>query len=104
MYLQDAAIEATLSTVAGFARGSELALTFRQPRDDAASQLAARVSSAGEPWVSFFTPHEIEAKLRRLGFTEVDLLTPGKAAALYFTPLRNDLPAPKRTSILSASI
>ena len=68
------------------------------------SPLANTVSAVGEPFVSFFTPEEIEAKLRETGFSGIDFLTPEKAEALYFTPSRNDLPVPKLTSILCASV
>jgi methyltransferase (TIGR00027 family) len=104
MYLEETAIDATLRAIAEFAPGTEVTLTFRQPLDDASSMLAARVSDLGEPFVSFFTPGEIEAKLRRNGFSGIDFLTPEKAAALYFAPPRNDLPVPGKTSILCASV
>ncbi len=104
MYLEEAAIDATLRTIAAFAPGSEVALTFRQPLDGTGSTLAARVSDLGEPYVSFFTPDEIEAKLRHTGFSSINFLTLAKAQALYFTPPRNDLPAPKRIDILCASV
>ena len=104
MYLEEAAIDATLRAIAAFAPGTEVALTFRQPLDGTTSVLAARTSDLGEPFVSFFTPEEIGEKLRLIGFSRVDFLTPEKAEALYFTPSRNDLPLPKRTNILSASV
>jgi methyltransferase (TIGR00027 family) len=104
MYLEEAAINATLRAIAAFAPGSEVALTFRQPLDENSSMLAARVSDLGEPFVTFFTPEEIEAKLRHTGFSDIDFLTPQKAEALYFTPSRNDLPKPGQTSILCASV
>ena len=104
MYLEETAIDATLRAIAGFAPGSEVSLTFRQPLDAASSKLAAITSGLGEPFVSFFTPEEIEAKLRHTGFSGVDLLTPQKAEALYFTPARSDLPIPEQSSILCASV
>jgi methyltransferase (TIGR00027 family) len=104
MYLEDAAIDATLHTIATFAPGSEVSLTFRQPLDEASSKLAARVSDLGEPFISLFTPGEIDAKLRNAGFSGIDFLTPEKTESLYFVPLRTDLPVPKQTSILCAAV
>ncbi len=104
IYLEEVAIDATLRTIASFAPGSEVTLTFRQPLDPASSILADIVSKLGEPYVSFFTPDQIEAKLRDAGFSDIDFLTPERAEALYFTPSRNDLPAPTGTTILSASV
>jgi methyltransferase (TIGR00027 family) len=104
MYLKEPAIDATLRAIMAFGPGSKVTLTFRQPLDDAPSLLAAVVSDLGEPFVSFFTPTEIEAKLRHAGFSSVDFLTPEKAEARYFSPSRRDLPVPKRTDILHASL
>ncbi len=33
---------------------------------------ANRVAAAGEPWFSYFTPDDIAAQLRSLGFTDVE--------------------------------
>jgi methyltransferase (TIGR00027 family) len=62
MYLQEAAIDATLRAIAACAAGSQVSLTFKQPLDDTATTLAARTAEVGEPFVSFFTPDGIEAK------------------------------------------
>jgi methyltransferase (TIGR00027 family) len=104
MYLEETAVDATLRAIAAFAPGSEVALTFRQPLDETSSGLASRVSDLGEPFISLFTPDEIEAKLRKIGFSVFDFLTPKKAEELYFTPSRFDLPLPEQTSILCASL
>ena len=104
IYLEEVAIDATLRTIASFAPGSEVTLTFRQPLDPASSILADIVSKLGEPYVSFFTPDQIEAKLRDAGFSDIDFLTPERAEALYFTPSRNDCRRPRGTTILSASV
>ncbi len=103
-YLEKTATNATFRAIAAFGPGSEVALTFRQPFDETSSRFAAAVSAFGEPFVSFFTPEEMEANLRHAGFSGIDFLTPEKAEALYFTPSRNDLPVPKPTSILCASV
>jgi len=104
MYLEETAIDSTLRSIAAFAPGSQVALTFRQPLNETSYALAAEVSDLGEPFVSFFTLQEIEAKLRHSGFSSIDFLTPEKAETLYFTPLRNDLPIPGQTTILCASV
>jgi len=104
MYLEAGAIDATLRATAAFAPGSELALTFKQPLNENSLTLADKVSEMGEPFVSFFTPDEIEAKLRQTGFSDIYFLTRKKAEMLYFSPSRNDLPLPEETSILCASV
>ena len=104
MYLKEAAIDATLRVIAAFGHGSEVAMTFKRSVDEHSSTLANRVSGVGEPFVSLFTPEEIETKLRQTGFSKIDFLTPKKIEALYFTPPRNDLPVPNGTGILCASL
>jgi methyltransferase (TIGR00027 family) len=109
MYLEVAAVEASLRAMSAFAPGSEVILTFRQPPgEDAAStamtaQLAETVAKAGEAFVSLFTLAEMEALLRRCGFDRLSFLTPDAAQMTYFTPPRRDLPAPKQINIVYAS-
>ena len=62
------------------------------------SQLAA---SVGEPWLTYFAPDELEQKLRRVGFTEVDFLTTERAAR-YFDGRTDGLAPPRRVTIVSA--
>src|SRR5262249_31856182 len=64
MYLTRDAIEAVLRTVVSFPSGSTIVLTFAQPRaedDRARAELAQGAAAVGEPWLSYFTPEEIEA-------------------------------------------
>jgi len=103
VYLEEGAIDATLRAIAAFAPGTRVVLTFRQPGGEHSAPLAERASELGEPFVTLFTPEEMGAKLLRSGFRNIDFLTPERARRLYFTPPRNDLPVPKRTSILCAA-
>ncbi len=63
MYLDETAIEATVSVLGGFAPGSEIVVDYMLPARlrDAAGQtyaeLVAQVAAErGEPWLSVFTP------------------------------------------------
>jgi len=107
MYLTEAAIDATLESMAGFAEGSEVVLTFLKPRvatdtgpQTGSSRLARLVAAAGEPFVSRFEPRTIEAKLLSAGFARVTLVTPAMARPYYEG--RHDLPPPGRTGIACA--
>jgi methyltransferase (TIGR00027 family) len=104
MYLSEPAIDATLATVLSFPRGSEIVFTFatRARADEpGVSRLAEMAAAVGEPWISYFEPEEIAAKLAGAGFSDVYLLAPDLARARYFE--RGDgLPLPARTSIASA--
>ncbi|MEO7085701.1 MAG: class I SAM-dependent methyltransferase, partial [Gemmatimonadaceae bacterium] len=76
MYLTEAAIDEVLHTIIGFPSGTEVVLTFarrkRPARDGVGGpSLAERAASIGEPWLSYFEPDEIDAKLRAFGFSDV---------------------------------
>jgi methyltransferase (TIGR00027 family) len=102
MYLKEDAIDAVLRSVATFPARSELVLTFAPPPGDSHSALAQRAASLGEPWVSYFKPDALEAKLRCTGFSKVEFLSTAEAEARYFRQRPGDLPVPKRTNILYA--
>jgi methyltransferase (TIGR00027 family) len=102
MYLKEDAIDAVLRSVATFPAGSEIVLTFASPPDDSPSSLARRAASLGEPWLSYFEPEMLEARLRSAGFPKVEFLSPAEVEARYFRQRPADLPVPKRTNILSA--
>lgn len=107
MYLDEPAIDATLSAMASFPAGSRVTLTFMQPlepgSDGERQALARRVAESSEPFVSFFTPVEMEAKLRRSGFDAVHFLTPDEIRERYYNGRPADLPLPRRLGILTAA-
>jgi len=91
MYLTLAAIEATLETVAACRPGSRIVLTYNLPPSALegqgraiGSRMSRMVGELGEPWISFFTPAEAEALLRRCGYGEVDHFGPAEAIRTYF--------------------
>ena len=103
MYLKEDAIDAVLRSVVAFPAGSEMVLTFAPP-GDSPSPFDQRAASLGEPWVSYFEPDVLEAKLRGAGFSKVEFLSPAEAEARYFRQRPADLPVPKRTNVLSAML
>ncbi|TRD00467.1 SAM-dependent methyltransferase [Mesorhizobium sp. WSM4303] len=77
-YLTQDAIFSTLSWIAGMP-GSEVVFDYSEPAEnrDAAGRAAlsfhaARVAAVGEPWISFFVPHELAQSLDELGFDEIE--------------------------------
>ncbi|HKU12805.1 MAG TPA: class I SAM-dependent methyltransferase [Steroidobacteraceae bacterium] len=100
MYLPRPAIDAVLQSVAEFPAGSEIVLTFASASDTPRA-IAERAAQAGEPWLSFFEPAQMQAVLHAAGFTSVELLTPEEAERRYFAPT-SSLPAPRRTTIAAA--
>ncbi|MDF0532334.1 class I SAM-dependent methyltransferase [Tsukamurella sp. 8F] len=76
-YLTPAAVRTTLTYIAGQERPSEVVVDYLQPADtdedrQQLQEREARVAAAGEPWFSYFTPGEIDAELRTLGFTRIE--------------------------------
>ncbi len=90
-YLTLEAITSTLSYIAGHPGGSEVAFDYGEPRDaidpalrEQYEQRAARVAAAGEPFLSFFIPAQLQALLQKLGFDQiVDLDLPAILARLF---------------------
>jgi methyltransferase (TIGR00027 family) len=91
MYLTPDAIDQTLSTIAQGAARTRVVLTYNQP-DRVLDDPAVRVTSAmrslaagfGEPFVTLFTPDEIDAFLRGHGFEGMEHLGRDEARARYF--------------------
>ena len=102
MYLKEDTIDAVLRSVATFPPGSEIVLTFAPAPAGSPSPLAQRAANLGEPWVSYFEPDALEAKLRGAGFSKVEFLSTAEAEARYFSQRPGDLPVPKQTHILCA--
>ncbi|HEY4216670.1 MAG TPA: class I SAM-dependent methyltransferase [Gemmatimonadaceae bacterium] len=106
MYLTEDAVDAVLRTVAAFPSTSEIVFTFAQPREarrpDQPPSLAELAANVGEPWLSYFEPAYLDSKLRHSGFASVEFLTAVEAANRYFRDRADDLPPPRRTSIVSA--
>ena len=76
-YLTPTAVRTTLTYIASQVQPSEVVFDYLQPADtdEERQQLRereARVAAAGEPWFSYFTPTEIAAQLRTLGFRAIE--------------------------------
>jgi methyltransferase (TIGR00027 family) len=109
MYLAEASIDSALQSMGAFAAGSELVLTFLEPRGErpgpaapSASPLAGLAAAVGEPFLSYLCADSVAAKLRQAGFARVQFLAPEEARALYFSPQSPDFPPPARTGLAHA--
>ncbi|HYH82824.1 MAG TPA: class I SAM-dependent methyltransferase [Longimicrobium sp.] len=103
MYLTRDAIEATLRTVLSFPKRSGIVFTFAHTAS-AASKLAVGSASGGEPWLSYFTPEEVGAMLRSLGFSDASFLSREEAERRYYANRTDGFAAPPRVSIVTASV
>lgn len=79
MYLTADAIASTLHSLASFAAGSRLVMTYNQPFErvdafsrDVTAAIAAAVGDEGEPFVSLFEPDAARALLTVHGFVDVE--------------------------------
>jgi methyltransferase (TIGR00027 family) len=105
VYLEEAAVDAVLRTVAVYPRGSEIVLTFSPPDSDgAASRMAAHVAAMGEPWKTRLEPEVLLAKLRAAGFSESGLVSAQDLTARYFTDRTDGLPPPSRERLAWARV
>ena len=82
------------------ALGTRIALDYKYPRHLVpadgllfADKLDQFVAKRDEPMLSMFTPDELNAELRRAGFTEIDHVSPEMQAQRYLEG-RGDMTAP----------
>ena len=68
------------------------------------TDLAARAAAAGEPWLSFFEPEELEAHLRQMGFAEVVHFGPQQAYERYLLGRSDGLGVPSYFCMINARI
>jgi methyltransferase (TIGR00027 family) len=100
-YLTEEAAWSTLNFIAGLPNGAHVVFDFSDPPATFSAELrashdrrAAHVAELGEPWINYMEPAELRAKLRAIGFAEVEDLGPPQIALRYF-PNRM-APAPNR--------
>ncbi|WP_153348865.1 class I SAM-dependent methyltransferase [Nocardia aurantia] len=109
-YLTPDAARATLEYIAGQPEPVEVIFDYLADTDEDRAQLRARAQRAeavGEPWFSYFTPGDIAAQLRTLGFTDLEDHPAADLVAGYLdgsTEFENEPPAALRpVRILRAS-
>jgi methyltransferase (TIGR00027 family) len=100
-YLTEEATCSTLNFIASLPNGAHVVFDFSDPPATFSAELrashdrrAAHVAELGEPWINYMEPAELHAKLRAIGFAEVEDLGPPQIALRYF-PNRPS-PAPNR--------
>ena len=111
-YLPAAAVLATLREIAELtAPRSEIVFQFIVPAATLAgeesslvTELAARAAAAGEPWLSFFEPEELEESLRHMGFRKVLHFGPQQADERYLCCRSDGLTLPAYFHMINASV
>ena len=100
-YLTKAAIDETLGRIAGVAGGAEVVFDYSDPPGSLSEAAAAahraqakRVAALGEPFLSYFEPADLHARLAGLGLGEIDDLGPRALLAHHHPDLK--IPADMR--------
>ncbi len=104
MYLTEEAVDTILQFVASMPRSSEIVFSFANEGDSQPSLIERNAAAVGEPWLTKFQPEELEQKLHKLGFSDIQFLTPKNIAERYIRDRRDGLMVPKRASIVSAKV
>jgi methyltransferase (TIGR00027 family) len=89
-YLTEAVVMSTLGGIAARAGESEIVFDFAEPPGGfsrlqrlAFDKLARRVAGLGEPFLTFFRQDDLEARLRALGYSEIEILAGPDLGARY---------------------
>ncbi len=108
-YLTAEAVWSTLRFIAGIRDGAHVVFDYAdppealpEPQRAELEERAGRVAALGERWLSFFTPEDLHARLKELGFIALEDLGPRQMAERYF-PGRVDAMPEKGGHILIAS-
>ena len=105
IYLQRPTVSRIFRALGNLPKGSEFVFTASTRRWNPFFLFsAARVAAAGEPWLTYFRPSELEEELRSCGFTRIEWLTAEEATRRYWTNSTISLPAPARSSLVRAVI
>jgi len=112
MYLTREAISETLRRVAGFAKGTTLAMSFMLPIEMAPAELrpgieraAAGAKESGTPFLSWFTPQEMMDMAREAGFQNVEHVPASLLSERYFAGRSDGLRPPNNCEeILVATV
>lgn len=109
MYLTDAAIEGTFRYIASLPTGSGMAFDAIVPNSALnwferiiRHMISRRVRRVEEPFISFFRPEELRAKLSNAGFHDIEILDPDALYERYFRN-RSDGLRPMGHSLLVTS-
>jgi methyltransferase (TIGR00027 family) len=107
MYLTKEAVAATLQSIASFAHGSALVMSFMLPFEYASLEIRPGLEMAergarqsGTPFVSYFTPSEIVALARASGFSNTLHVSAAELGQRYFAGRADGLRPPENTEEL----
>jgi methyltransferase (TIGR00027 family) len=110
-FLTADAVDALLTFAARRARGSELVFSFTPPDDELGErelkgvrESQGRTQGYGEPWLTRLRPHELTARLNRLGYSGIERLTPDLANQRYFHRRSDGLASTPSGQMMAATV
>ena len=111
MYLSDEAVMSTLAFVAEGASGTTIVMNFTvhddevTPGDLALRRVGAQgVAQQGEPWINFYRPAELVARVQALPYATVDAVPPELFRSRYFVGRADGLTWSSLTGTLVARV
>jgi len=105
IYLRRETVSRIFRFLGSLPKGSEFVLTASARRWNPFFLFsAARVAAAGEPWITYFKPGELEAELKACGFSTIHWLTPEEATQRYWVNSTTTLPPPRNCSLVRAIV
>ncbi len=91
-YLQLDAVFETLRFIASCVPGTTIVFDYSMPPDRLPPRqrqrfdaIAGQAAAVGEPWRTFFEPLDLDARLRQIGFGEIDHIDADALNSLYFS-------------------
>jgi methyltransferase (TIGR00027 family) len=110
-FLTAEAVDALLTFAARRATGSEIVFSFTPPDDELGErsltgvrESQVRTQGYGEPWLTRLRPSELTARLRQLGFRDIELLTPDLANQRYFHGRTDGLASAPSGQLIAATV
>lgn len=111
-YLKPETVEATLSVLAGFAKGSEVVMDFVAPdyaitddmNEGGVAQLSQVVNSMGEPFLSRYAASGLKALFLETGFSEGRMHTTGELIDRFLDGAESAYSMPKGVITLASAI
>ena len=111
MYLPEDVVYSVLQSIAAMPAGSGVTFDYALARKEMSllARLAVwsvnrRLQRIGEPWITFFTPTQLAAKLTALGFHHVRDLDPRALNATYFSGRTDGLRVSSVGHVMIASV
>lgn len=105
MYLAPEAVDAIFAWFATLARGSEMVFTYARPAAPGDEDvLADRAAALGEPWRTRIGHEQLQARFAELGFARWEFVSAAMLRERYFAGRTDDLPAPRRSSIVRVEV